>query len=121
MLSPSPTQGPESPLDPRPMTSRDALINFLIWVAVAAVVDVAILIFWGPKLAMEFFGAWAMEETLSLDNLFMFYFIFATFETPHLARPRVLHWGILGVIAMRGAIILAGTAVIARSKPSTLT
>ncbi len=94
------------------MTTRKALITFAFWVSVAIAVNLYILFQYGTDLAAQFLGAWAMEETLSLDNLFMFYFIFTTFQTPREARLRVLHWGIIGVIVMRGAIIAGGTALL---------
>ena len=94
------------------MTVRAALLTFFFWVAVALGADVLIWVRYGPDLAAQFFGAWVLEETLSLDNLFMFYFIFTVFQTPREARPRVLRWGIIGVVAMRGAIIAGGLALI---------
>jgi len=110
------------------VTTKTALRTFLFWVGVALATNVFIYVYfghfyvregatapdsaWALTLATEFFGAWAMEQTLSLDNLFMFYFIFAAFRTPPEARHKVLKWGIIGVIAMRGAIILGGTALI---------
>jgi tellurite resistance protein TerC len=103
------------------MSTRKAVLSFLFWVVAALAVDVGIWLYVGgdrgARLATEFFGAWAMEEALSLDNLFMFYFIFSVFQTPLEARPRVLRWGILGVILMRGAIILGGTTLLQRFQP----
>ncbi len=99
------------------MTTKAALANFIFWVAAAMVVNVGIWFYYGAQPATEFFGAWAMEKALSLDNLFMFYFIFSVFQTPQHARPRVLRWGIIGVIVMRGLIILGGTALISQFRP----
>jgi tellurite resistance protein TerC len=115
------------------MTTRRALTTFLIWVALALATVAGLWVYFGKyyvapgatgpdpalgaRLATEFFGAWAMEEALSLDNLFMFYFIFSVFQTPTEARVRVLRWGIIGVILMRGAIILGGTTLLTHFKP----
>ncbi len=96
------------------MTTKKALFAFLFWVGVAAVTNLGYLVFMGPTAGAEFFGAWVMEQTLSLDNLFMFYFIFNAFDTPPEARARVLKYGVAGVILMRGAIILGGTSLLAR-------
>jgi len=81
------------------------------------VVNAGIWAFWGAQPAAEFFGAFVMEKALSLDNLFMFYLIFRLFNTPAEARPKLLRWGIIGVVVMRGAIILGGTAVISHWRP----
>lgn len=115
------------------MTTRRAVITFLFWVGAAMATVAFIWIYYGyywiapgasapdPALgarwATEFFGAWAMEEALSLDNLFMFYFIFTVFQVPPDARIRVLRWGIVGVIVMRGAIILGGTTLLHHFRP----
>jgi tellurite resistance protein TerC len=99
------------------MTTRQALLNFFFWVTVAMLLNAGILIFWGEQPAAEFFGAFVMEKALSLDNLFMFYVIFRLFNTPHEVRPKLLRWGIIGVVIMRGAIILGGTAIISNWRP----
>jgi tellurite resistance protein TerC len=96
------------------MTTRDALSNFIFWVVAALVVNGVIWGVWGAQAGAQFFGAWALEKALSLDNLFMFYFIFTAFGTPREARPRVLRWGIVGVIVMRGLILYGGATLIER-------
>jgi len=99
------------------MTTRQAVLNFFFWVGVAMLVNAGILVTWGAQPAAEFFGAFVMEKALSLDNLFMFYLIFRLFNTPAEARPKLLRWGIIGVVVMRGAIILGGTAIITMWRP----
>ena len=96
------------------MTTKEALSNFTFWVIAAMLLNAVIWFQWGEQAAIEYFGAWALEKALSLDNLFMFYFIFTAFGTPREARPRVLKWGIIGVLLMRGLIILGGTQLIAQ-------
>lgn len=96
------------------MTTREALSNFIFWVVAALVVNGLVWWQWGAQAGAEFFGAWALEKALSLDNLFMFYFIFTAFGTPREARPRVLRWGIIGVILMRGLILYGGSELIDR-------
>lgn len=96
------------------MTIRRALVTFALWMGVAGLVNLAIWAHSGPQAASEFLGAYLIEEALSLDNMFMFYVIFSAFRTPDDVRRRVLNWGIVGVILMRGGIILGGTAIIHR-------
>jgi tellurite resistance protein TerC len=85
--------------------------------ALALLVDGAILLLAGERPAAEFFGAYFMEWALSLDNLFMFHVIFTAFATPREGRASVLRWGIIGMVVLRGAIILCGTEAIARFRP----
>lgn len=99
------------------MTTRRALLSVAFWVTVSMILNVVIFFWRGPQAAAEYFGCWALEEALSLDNLFMFYFIFNVFRTPKEARPRVLAWGIVGVVVMRGLIILGGTQLISSFEP----
>jgi tellurite resistance protein TerC len=62
----------------------------------------------GPLRAQEFLTGYVLEQALSVDNLFVFVMIFASFAVPAAYQHRVLFWGILGAILLRGAFILAG-------------
>lgn len=64
--------------------------------------------------AMEFFTAYALEKTLSLDNIFVISLIFGALKIPPQYQHRILFWGILGVIVMRGAFIAAGAAIVSQ-------
>ncbi|MGE0479563.1 MAG: TerC family protein [Phycisphaerae bacterium] len=67
----------------------------------------------GWQAAVEFFTGWLMEYSLSLDNIFVIAVIFQYFRVPPRYQHRVLFWGILGALVMRGAMIGAGVALIA--------
>jgi tellurite resistance protein TerC len=99
------------------MTAKRAILNVAFWVTLSLVINLGIYLTMGRQAAAEYFGAWAMEQALSLDNLFMFYFVFKVFRTPRESRPRVLAWGVAGVIIMRGLIIIGGTTLIAKFQP----
>ncbi len=99
------------------MTARRALLNVGFWVSLSLILNLVIYRTMGAEAAGEYFGAWALEQALSLDNLFMFYFIFNVFRTPREVRPRVLAWGIAGVVVMRGLIIIGGTTLIEHFEP----
>jgi len=66
----------------------------------------------GQTKAMEYFTGYIVEETLSIDNVFVMAMLFSFFHIPRLHQHRVLFWGILGAIVMRGLMIGAGAALI---------
>ncbi|MEW6236176.1 MAG: TerC family protein [Candidatus Omnitrophota bacterium] len=68
----------------------------------------------GKTAALYFFTAYIVEESLSLDNLFVFTLIFSYFQIPPMYQHRVLFWGILGVLILRGIMIAAGVVLIQR-------
>jgi tellurite resistance protein TerC len=68
----------------------------------------------GKDAALEFFAAYLLEESLSMDNMFVIAMIFAYFKIPGKYQHRVLFWGILGALVMRGAMIALGAALIER-------
>ncbi len=68
----------------------------------------------GATAAMEFFTGYVIEMSLSMDNIFVIALIFAYFGVPRIYQHRVLFWGILGALIMRGVMILAGTRLIAQ-------
>ena len=68
----------------------------------------------GRQAALEFFTGWVIEQSLSLDNIFVIALIFQYFAVPVVFQHRTLFWGILGALIMRGGMILAGGALIQR-------
>ncbi len=66
----------------------------------------------GEMKAMEYFTGFIVEKTLALDNIFVIAMIFAYFHIPRLYQHRVLFWGILGVIVLRGIMIGFGAAIV---------
>jgi tellurite resistance protein TerC len=68
----------------------------------------------GGQAALEFFTGYVIEKSLSLDNIFVIALIFAYFRVPAAFQHRVLFWGILGAMALRGVMIAAGTVLIHR-------
>ena len=98
----------------RPIGLREAFAWMAGWVALAAIFNVAIYFWYGPQAALEFSTAYLLEEALSVDNMFVFYVIFGYFVVPEEQQRRVLFWGILGAMAMRGVCIAAGVAMLDR-------
>jgi len=68
----------------------------------------------GKAAATQFFTGWLIEQSLSLDNIFVIALIFQYFAVPRIHQHRTLFWGIIGALVMRMAMILAGAALIQR-------
>ncbi len=67
----------------------------------------------GSSAAVEYLSAWILEYTLSVDNLFVFTLVFSHFAIPIQHQHRVLFWGILGALVLRGVMIVAGASLVA--------
>jgi tellurite resistance protein TerC len=93
---------------------REALARSALYVALAGVFAV-ILYFWqGPQAGLEFVTGYVLELSLSVDNLFIFLVIFQYFAVPDEQQHRVLFWGVLGALILRGVFIGAGVGLIHR-------
>lgn len=93
---------------------KKALWLSLFWISLALIFNVGIYFVFGKESAIEFFTAYLIEESLSIDNLFVFIIIFATFKIDLRYQHDVLFWGILGAIFFRAIFIFAGVALIER-------
>jgi tellurite resistance protein TerC len=91
---------------------REALTWSLVWIGFAISFGLGVLHFYGRQPAMEYFTGYVIEKALSMDNLFVFLVIFRVFAVREEFQQRVLGYGILGALLMRGAMILAGAALI---------
>lgn len=94
------------------MSIKKAMTWFFGCVALALLFNVGIYFFEGPQKAMEFFGGYIIEQSLSLDNLFVFIMIFSSFGIKQKQQWRVLHWGIFGAVILRLIFILLGVSVV---------
>jgi tellurite resistance protein TerC len=91
---------------------REAVIWSLGWLALSLLAIIPVLLLEGGEDAVLYTTVYLIERSLSLDNLFVFLILFAYFGVPYERRPRLLFWGIVAALAMRGVFILAGTALI---------
>lgn len=89
-----------------------AISRTLLWVAAASLFGVALANFVSVKTAEEFFAGYIVEQSLSVDNLFVFLLLFDYFKVPTSYQDRVLGWGIAGAIVMRGVMIGLGAAAL---------
>jgi len=93
---------------------KEALWQSLLWITIALIFNAGIYFVKGSQLALEFFTAYLLEKSLSIDNLFVFIIVFEYFHIPPRFYHRVLFWGILGALIMRALFILTGIWLIER-------
>lgn len=93
-------------------THRKALYATAIWVAAALLLAGLLLPRYGSQSSVQYLAAYAIEESLSIDNLFVFLLLFRIFRVPEQRQPKVLFWGVAGAIVMRGAFIAAGVGLL---------
>lgn len=98
----------------RPMRLGEALGWTAFWVGMAMAFCVGVWNFQGAEKGMQFLAGYILEESLSVDNLFVFLLVFSYFKVPAHAQHKVLFWGILGALFFRAIFIFAGVAIIHR-------
>lgn len=104
------------------VSGREALTWSLVWIFLSLIFNAAIYLFWDRMMpgsnytnkdaALAFFTGYLIEKSLSVDNIFVFILIFSFFAVPAAYQHRVLFWGILGALIMRGALIALGAALL---------
>jgi tellurite resistance protein TerC len=82
------------------------------WLVVSLLAAIPLLLLEGGNDAITYTTVYLIERSLSLDNLFVFLLLFAYFGVPYVHRPRLLFFGIIAALALRGVFILVGTAVL---------
>jgi len=96
------------------VSMRESLGWTAVWVSLAMFFCLGIYHFHGHVRALHFLTAYLIEESLSVDNLFVFLLLFSYFNVPAKYQYKVLHWGILGALVFRAIFILSGIALIER-------
>ncbi|MGL4484950.1 MAG: TerC family protein, partial [Anaerovoracaceae bacterium] len=84
----------------------------IFWVSTALLFCVGVFFFIGKQESINFLGAYLMELSLSIDNVFVFLMIFMSFKIDEHAQHRVLKWGIIGAIVMRFFFIFFGISIV---------
>lgn len=92
----------------------------IAWVAAAVAVAAGVAYWLGSERALEFVAAYVVEYSLSVDNLFVFLLLFQYFQVPRQLQTRVLNYGIVGAMTLRGIMIVAGEALTQRFEWVTL-
>lgn len=99
---------------PEAVTTRRALGWVAVWMALALAFCAGIYVVDGQHAAVLFLTGYLVEQSLSVDNLFVFWVIFQYFHVPRKLEHRILFWGIVGALVFRLTFILAGVALLAR-------
>ena len=98
--------------DAHEVRTREAAAWSVVWVALALLFGGGVYVWLGREAGLEYFAGYVIEKALSVDNIFVFVLIFSFFRVPAEYQHRILFWGILGALLMRGAMIAAGAYLI---------
>ena len=100
--------------DAHEVRATEAAAWSALWVTLALIFGAGVYVFLGRDAGLEYFTGYVIEKALSVDNIFVFVLVFGFFRVPSRYQHRVLFWGILGALVMRGAMIVAGAYLIAQ-------
>ena len=91
---------------------REAAIASAGWIGISVLFGLGILHYYGEQPALEYFTGYLIEKALSVDNLFLFLVIFRAFAVDERFQHRLLEWGVIGALVMRGLMIWLGAELI---------
>jgi tellurite resistance protein TerC len=97
---------------PHKIELSEAAVSSFGWIAVSVAFGLGLLYFRGGQPSLEFFTGYLIEKALSVDNLFLFLVIFRAFAVEERLQHRLLEWGVVGALVMRGAMIGIGAELI---------
>jgi len=93
---------------------KEAATWSAVWIALSLCFALAVYRTMGKESGLEFLTGYLIEYALSVDNIFVFVLIFSYFNVPEKYQHRVLFWGIIGALVLRGVMIVAGSALVTR-------
>lgn len=96
----------------REVNVKEAAFWTVVWILVALAFGGYLYWWQGSDAALQYLTGYVIEKSLSADNIFVFVLIFTYFQVPLRYQHRVLFWGILGALVMRGTLIAVGAALI---------
>jgi tellurite resistance protein TerC len=99
----------------RVISTREAAAWAACWIGLAAGFNVFVALTRGVPAGLEFTTGYLIEESLSVDNIFVFVLLLTYFRVPEEHQHRVLFWGVLGALFLRGAMITMGTVLLGRA------
>jgi len=97
-----------------PLTVRGATVRSAAWIALALLFGLGVTVVYGRAAGTAYLTAYVLEESLSVDNIFVFVLIFTQLRIPPELQRGVLLWGVLGALVMRGLLIAAGLFALSR-------
>ena len=104
----------QPPLRTAESAHRTAIVATSLWIAAALAFAIFLRHTLGPTAAVQYLAGYTLEESLSIDNLFVFLLLFGLFQIDRAYQPKVLFWGVTGAILMRGLFIAGGITLLAR-------
>jgi len=93
---------------------KEALLWTGFWISLALGFNLVLYIFKGKQMALEFLAGYLIEESLSVDNMFVFLLIFKYFRIPDQFQHKILYWGIIGALVFRAIFVVAGITLVNR-------
>lgn len=94
------------------LSVREAVVWTVVWITLSVICNAGIYIWFGSERALKFLAGYLIEKALSVDNIFVFLVVFSSLAVPAELQHRVLFWGILGAMILRGFFILVGAALL---------
>ena len=98
----------------REVSFRQATVLSAFWIVLALLFGVVVFVVAGPERGSEYFAGYVIEKSLSVDNVFVFALIFSYFAVPSRYQYRVLFWGVVGALILRGVFVLVGAQLLER-------
>ena len=96
------------------MKTKKSLLNLIFWITLSILFNIFIFYTRGETAAVEYFGGYIIEMSLSLDNLFLFLMVFSSFKIREEYQEKVLLYGVIGAMILRLIFILLGVAMISK-------
>ncbi len=97
---------------PHAISFREAAGWSVFWISLALAFNAFVWLRFGPVAGQEFLAGYLIEQALSVDNVFVFLILFSTFAVPPELQHRLLFWGVIGAVVMRGLFVFAGVAAL---------
>lgn len=99
---------------------RESIVQTLIWVSLGIALGFVMWGVYGGQAGAEYFSGFAIEKSLSIDNVFVWSIILSYFKVPGKYQHRVLFWGVFGALVFRALFIFGGVAILARFETALL-
>jgi len=93
---------------------KEALMWTTIWITVSLIFNLFVWLEFGSEVGLQFLGGYLLEKSLSIDNIFVIFLIFASFKIEGKYQHKILFWGIVGALVLRGILIGAGSVLITK-------